>query len=93
MSDEALFLEIIISLATIDITLLIFQLFHRLLLKDLMLAFSLQSLRHFKVCIKSMRSKHKGGEIRTSHSILDLRDLVKVLGIGQAKSAHTKGMS
>lgn len=57
MSDETLFLKVIICLATIDIALLILQLLHRLLLEDLMPAFSLQSLRHCRVCIKrTMRS-------------------------------------
>ena len=45
--DEALFLEVVICLAIIDIALLIFQLFHRLLLEYFMPTFALQSFGHY----------------------------------------------
>ena len=93
MSDEALFLEVVICLATIDIALLIFQFFHRLLLEDLMPAFSLQSLRHCRYTLSANAEQHKHSGIRTGHSILNLRNLVEVLGVGQAEGAHTKSMS
>src|SRR6266478_4840603 len=48
MSDEALFLEVVIRLAIIYIALLILQFFHRLLLEDLKPTFSLQSFCHCK---------------------------------------------
>ena len=32
-------------------------------------------------------------EVRTSHSILNFRNLVEVLGVGQAEGAHAKCMS
>ena len=47
MLDEALLLEVVKCLAIIDIALLIFQLFHRLLLEYFVPTFSLQSFRHY----------------------------------------------
>jgi len=37
--------------------------------------------------------QHKRSKERTSHGILDLRNLMEVFCIGQAEGAHTKRMS
>jgi len=41
----------------------------------------------------TMRSNTSCSGVRTSHSILNFRNLVEVLGIGQAEGAHTECMS
>ena len=44
--DQSLLLEILIRLAVVDVSFLVLKLLHRLLLKDLVFAFSLQLLRN-----------------------------------------------
>jgi hypothetical protein len=61
--DEALFLEVVICLAIIDIALLVLQLFHRLLLKYLMPTFSLQSLRHYTGMHNKRTMRSNTGEV------------------------------
>lgn len=46
--DKTLLLEVLVRLAVVDVTLLVFQLFHRLLLKDLIPTLSLELLGHLE---------------------------------------------
>ena len=94
MSDETLLLKIVICLAIVDVALLILQFLHRLLLKNLVPSLSFQPLGHCRWGRKrAMGNRANAAGLRTGHGILDLGNLVEVLGVGQAKSTHTERMS
>lgn len=53
--DQALFLQVLIRLPVVDISFLVLEFLHRLLLKDLVFPFSFQLLSHWKVTVRNER--------------------------------------